>query len=268
MSTSQDQGRVPTGEKHLEWVPVHDMRVSPRAQREQKQYWVDHIASNFDPDDFGTPTVNWRDGFFWIVDGAHRIEAIIQMGYEDQKVQCWVYRGLTEEEEADKFLSLNNVRPVSTMDKFKVSVVAGRETQCDIDRIVRAAGLTVGGGQNGINAVRSLSKVYSKAGPAGLATTLRIIRDSYGKPGFSAKVIDGIGLFVATYERVFDEARLIQKLSGKHGGVNGLTGRAEQIKNANGVTAPVGVAAATVEAYNQGRGGEKLPGWFAKVAAA
>lgn len=269
MSTATlERNRIESGAKHLQWVRIEEMRVSSKAQREQRQYRIDHIASNFDPDKFGTPTLNERDGVFWIIDGGHRVRALIQMGYEDQQVQCWIYRGLTEEEEAEKFLSLNDVKPVTGMDKFKVSVVAGRETESDIDRIVRAAGMSVGKGQNGIGAVAALGKVYKSAGPRGLAITIRIIRDAYGMPGFAAKVIEGVGLFVANYEKVFEEERIIGKLAAKAGGVNGLLGRAEQIRSTHGVPAPQGVAAATVETYNSGRGKDKLPGWFVTVAAA
>lgn len=260
-----EDNRIESGAKHLQWVPVSQMRVSTRAQREQRQSHIDHIASNFDPDKFGTPTVNDRDSIFWIVDGGHRIKALIQMGYEDQQVQCWVYRGLNEEQEAEKFLSLNDVKPVNGMDKFRVSVVAGRETESDIDRIIRAAGMSVGKGQNGVGAVGALSKVYAHAGPKGLAATIRIIRDAYGMPGFSSKVIDGVGLFVANYENVFDEERVVLKLSNRVGGVNGLLGRAEQIRVKFGVPTAQGVAAAAVESYNQGRGGDKLPGWWSTL---
>lgn len=266
MSTTTN--RVPNGDKHLQWIPVSQTRVSSRAQREQRAARIDYIAANFDPDKFGTPTVNERNGIFWIIDGAHRIKALHRIGYEDQEVQCWTYHDLTEEEEAEKFLSLNDVKPVNGMDKFKVSVVAGRETATDIDRIVRAAGLTIGKGANGIGSVGALSKVYQSAGPKGLSSTIRIIRDAYGVPGFAAKVIEGIGLFVASYEQVFDPERIVSKLGAKHGGVNGLLGRAEQIKSTHGIPAPQGVAAAAVETYNQGRGGDKLPGWFSRLANA
>lgn len=263
MNKPNEPKRVPTGQKHLQWVHISEMRVSSRAQREQRQAHIDHIAAEFDPDKFGTPTVNERDGVFWIIDGAHRIKALIQMGYEDQQVQCWTYHSLTEEQEAEKFLSLNDVKPVAGLDRFKVSVVAGRADESDIDRIVRAQGLSIGSGHNGIGSVGALRDVYFKGGARGLSTTIRVIRDSYGKPGFSAKVIKGVGLFVSHYENVYEEDRLVQKLSSKLGGVNGLTGRAEQIRVQQGVPAPQGVAAAVVETYNAGRGGTKIPSWLA-----
>jgi hypothetical protein len=48
-----------------------------------------------------------------------------------------------------------------------------------------------------------------------------------------------------------------------HGGVNGLLGRAEQIRRQTGNPKNHCVAAAAVEAINRGRGGKKLPSWWA-----
>lgn len=260
--------KLSTGGRALHWVAVNQMRVSPRAQRDHNKpgsiALIDQIVANFDPDRFGTLTVNYRGGTFWVVDGGHRYNALVKMDYADQQVQCWVYNDLTEEQEADLFLDLNNVRPVNAMDKFKVAVVAGRERETHIDALVRNLGLVVGTGRTRtVRSVSALLKVYDDSGPQVLETTLRIIRDSYGDAGFSARVIDGIGLFVSNYENVFNEGYLVGKLSRKFGGVNGLLTRAEQVRSSHGVSVAVAVAAATVETYNQGRGGTKLNGWWA-----
>lgn len=264
------ENRVPTGSRHLEWVTVGEMRISARAQRDHSKpgavALIEEIASNFDPDKLGVLTVNERDGTYWVVDGGHRLTALGLMGYGDQKTQCWVYHGLTEEQEADLFLDLNNVRVVNAMDKFKVAVVAERAAEADVDRIVRSLGLGVGPGRNNVSCVSALLKVYHRGGAKVLATTVRIVRDAYGAPGYAARVVEGIGLFVASYENTFDEGRLVSKLSRKFGGVNGLLGRAEQIKSSHGAPLPQAVAAATVETYNQGRGGGKLTGWWTKLA--
>jgi hypothetical protein len=264
--------RLDSGDKALEWLLVRDLRISARAQRDHAkpgaQTLIESIAANFDPNKFGTLTVSERDGTYWVVDGGHRRTSLKVMGYEDQKVQCWTYHGLTEEQEAELFLDLNNVRPVNAMDKFKVAVVAGREPEVAIDKLVRSLGLAVGTGRTGtIRCSNALLRVHDNGGLKVLDTTLQIVRDAYGDPGFGSKVVEGIGLFVATYEGVFDVDRLASKLSRKLGGVNGLLGRAEQIKSSHGVALAPGIAAATVETYNQGRGGGKLPTWWAAVEA-
>ena len=270
MSTNQ----VPTGGKELDWVRVSDMRISPKAQRTHNKpgsvALIEEIVSEFNPDKLGMLTVSERGGTFWVVDGGHRWNALVRMGYSDQLVQCWVHRGLSEEEEADLFLDLNNVRTVNKMEKFKVAVVAGRPVECQVDAIVRAEGLSIGTYRNdtSIQCVGALLKVYSNGGTKVLERTLQIVRDAYGKAGFGARVIEGTGIFVSTYENTFDQNRLVSKLSQKLGGVNGLLNQASVTRVTYGVPMAEAVAASMVETYNQGRGGTKLPGWWQKTGAA
>jgi hypothetical protein len=128
--------------------------------------------------------------------------------------------------------------------------------------VVQSADLTIGTGRDAIACVGAITKTYNAGGPRVLATTLRIIRDSYGMPGFTSKVTEGVGLFVANYENTFAEGTLVERLSAKKGGVNGLVGEAEQIRKKYGVALAIGVAAGVVETYNRGRGGAKLNGWW------
>ena len=52
----------------------------------------------FDPEQMDAPTVNCRGGWYYLIDGQHRIAALKQWlaSWEDQQVQCWCYDGLTE----------------------------------------------------------------------------------------------------------------------------------------------------------------------------
>lgn len=263
--------RIPTGGKKLAWVRVSDMRISARAQRAHNKpgalALIEEIAANFDPDKLGMLTVSERDGVYWVVDGGHRLNALLKMGYEDQMIQCWVYTGKDEESEADLFLDLNNVRVVSAMDKFKVAVVAGRPMESHVDEIARTEGLSIGTHESStsIRCVSALLKVYEAGGPKVLERTLQIVRDAYGRAGFRARVVEGVGMFVAAYENTFDQPRAVSKLARKMGGVNGLVNQAAVVRATYGVSTAVGVAAAVVDTYNQGRGGGKLTGWWAKV---
>jgi hypothetical protein len=251
-------------EARLRWVPIAEMRVSPLAQRELNRARVDKIAADFDLEQIGTPTVNERNGHYYIIDGQHRVEALREIGWGDQQIQCWTYVGLTEEDEAEKFLKLNDTLTVNAFAKFRVGVQAGRVEECDIDRIVRAQGLRVSqdGKDGAISAVGSLRRVYKQAGPGQLARSLRIIRDAYGDAGLDASVISGIGLLCARYDSTLDETRAVQLLSKAHGGVSGLLNKAETIRRATGGAKYHCVAAAAVEIINAGRGGKKLPAWF------
>lgn len=247
---------------HLRWVVVSEIHVNPLAQRELRPGWAAQIAGDFDPDRFSPPLLSLRHGKHYVIDGQHRIEAMRIMGWDDQQVQCWVYEGLTEAQEADLFLWHNNRRSVAAFDTFRVAVKADRDVETDINRIVLANGLKVSQDADGISAVGALRKVYRHGGPV-LGRTLRVIRDSYGTPGMRREVIEGIGLLCSRYNGDLDDTKAVQRLGGVHAGVNGLTGKAQQMKKATGAALTECVAAAAVEIINGGRGGKKLPSWWA-----
>jgi hypothetical protein len=248
----------------LRWVSIPLMRTSPVAQRELNKARVDRIATSFDPEQIGTPTVSHRDGIFYIIDGQHRVEALKEIGWGDQSVQCWTYEGLTEEEEADIFLKLNDVLAVHAFDKFRIGVAANRDTETEIDRIVRANGLCVSRDlvPGAIGAVGTLHRIYRRAGGKVLARTLRIVRDAYGDPGLEAAVLDGVGLVCQRYNGQLDDAEVVVKLAKANGGVNGLLGKANAIRYRTGNAKAHCVAAAAVDILNAGKGGKKLPSWW------
>jgi hypothetical protein len=256
------EGRIER-QARLRWVLLTQMRVNPLAQRDLNQARVSKLAAVFDPEKMDAPTVNHRGGWYYLIDGQHRIAALKQWlsSWQDQQVQCWTYEGLSEAEEAEKFLALNDTLPVRAFAKFKVSVQAGRDTEADVDRIVRALGLRIARG-SGISAVATLRRVYTRGGAAVLCRTLRIIRDAYGEAGLDGPVIDGIGLLCQRYNGDLSEQRAIERLSSAHGGVSGLLSRAGQLRQSTGSATAQCVAAAAVEVINRGSGGRKLPGWW------
>lgn len=245
---------------HLRWVNVSDITINPLAQREYKPAHAEHIATNFDPDAFQYPVLSLRGGKFYCVDGQHTIGALRLMGWDDQQVQCVVHEGLTESQEADLFLKLNDRKTIRAFDNFRIAVVAERSDEVDIERIVLSNHLTISESR-GIGAVTALRKVYT-AGPPVLGRTLRLIRDGFGDAGFEANVIRGVGQVCARYNGEVDDKAAIEKLTKVRGGVNGLLGKARQIRAQFSKPIDQCVAAAFVEIYNSGRGGKKLPSWW------
>lgn len=250
----------------LRWVPLTQMRINPLAQRELRPARVSLLAVEFDVEQMGTPTVSHRGDWFYLIDGQHRIEALkVWLGtWEDQQVQSWCYEGLSEADEAEVFLKLNDTLAVRSFDRFKVAVQAGRTAEGDIDRIVRALGLRISQDRasGGIAATATLARVYARGGAAVLSRTLRIIRDAYGEAGLDGPVIEGIGLLCQRYDGDLSEQRAVERLSTAHAGVSGLLSRAGHLRQQTGDAQAQCVAAAAVEVINRGTGGRKLPSWW------
>lgn len=264
----------PSGDKttrapHLEWVPISEMIVSVKAQREFSQAHAEKFAADFDLEALGYPVVNKRGGHYYIVDGQHRIAALKLIGWEDQKIQCECYDGLSEKEEAELFLRRDERRAIAGFDKYHIALTAERDIETDIDRTVRANGLVVSKQKvdGRIMAVGTLRRVYTRSGPEVLGRCLRIIRDAYGDPGFEAAVIDGIALVCARYTDDLDDEVVTKRLAGLHAGVNGLLGRAQTLRKQTGSSLAQCVAAAAVDVINAGRGGKKLATWWKSADA-
>jgi hypothetical protein len=243
------------------------MTVSPASQREFKQAQADDYAANFDLEGFGYPVVNQRDGHWYIVDGQHRIAALRLLGWTpEQLIQCETYDGLSEAEEADLFLKRNYRRNVVAFDTFRVAINAGRDIECDIDRIVRANGLKISKEESdgSIGAVAALRRVYGLGGPRTLARTLRIIRDAYGghRAAFRRELIVGIGLVCQRYDGQFEDQTLVDRLAKVYGGAIGLIGKAATTKKQLGKQLSECVASVTVDSYNSGRTSRRLDSWW------
>lgn len=254
----------------LRHIPLDQIRVSTTGQRDLNPARVDRILSNLDLEQIGTPTVNERDGAYYVIDGQHRVAALRAFFEDDPdiKIQCWTYFGLSESEEAEKFLKLNDTLTVSAFAKFRVGVSAGRPDESDIDRIVRANGGVVSQDRipGAISAVGTLRTIYGRMGGAVLGRAIRILRDAYGDPGFEAHALHGIALVLDRYGSEVDDLTLVTRLGKAMGGVKGLLQRGERYRLMTGNLKAHCVAAAAVDTYNAGRGGKKLPTWWKDAA--
>lgn len=253
----------------LRWIPLNRVAVSDVAQRDLKPSRVDYLVAHWDEEQIGTPIVNERGGKFYVIDGNHRMHAAREVYGDTHQIQCWAYVGLTEAEEAEKFLQVNDVLTVSAMDKYGIGVEAGREVECDIDRIVRAAGMVVSkqNVEGGIGAVGTLRRVYTRSGAHVLGRTLRIIDSAWGTAGLEAAVIDGIGLLCGRYNGELEDQVVVLKLRKVSGGVKGFLGKAALVKERTRQPFNQCVAAAAVDVINSGKGGKKLQNWWRSEAA-
>lgn len=175
-------------------------------------------AENFDPDIFGIILVSHRDGEYWIVDGQHRIEVAKRKGIKS--VWCQVLEGLTYEEEALKFYTINHAKSrLNANHKFHALVEAREENVMEIMDALNHYHFTYS--KEGceiendcINAVGSIRKIHKDLGQTGLMLILEILRKAWNgdKTSLRAEMIKGVKTFVTNYE--FDKDFLISVLEG------------------------------------------------------
>jgi len=260
-----------------DWVRLGDVHVNPLVQREFVPGKADRIAATFDPEHFGTPVVNLRDGKAWMIDGQHRAAALriwLGDGWEDQKFEAEVYEGLSEAQEADTFLRRNDSMSVNAYNKFRIGVVAGWEDEQTVAGIVLREGLKISRereAEGRVMAVGTLLRVYRRAGGIVLSRTLGIIRDAYGTPGLEAAVIAGMSMVVHRYDNL-DDVELAKRLGRAHGGVSGMLGKAERSRKETGNPKHFCVAGAIVDTFNggsaesKGGNGQRLMSWWKATA--
>jgi uncharacterized protein DUF6551 len=248
-------------------VPLRKIRIPPHAQRELRPAWMVELYSKFDPELMGYPTLSFRDGWYWAIDGQHRIEAckaFLGDGWETQSITCRVYNNLSESDEARLFVQLNHHKTVSSYENFRVAVNAGFAEENTVKRTVEKAGLNIAKdkGENNISAVGTLLKVYRRSDTSTLLRTLQIVHKSFGAPGMLNTVIDGTALMCERYNGVLDDGATIERLQQTRGGIGALMSRANTLRKQTGEAMNQCIAAALVDTINGGRGGKKLPSWW------
>lgn len=266
---------LPKTNHRLATVNAHDLKVNPVAQRDFRINHARDILAKWDINKFQRPHVNKRDsGELYIMEGQHGTWAYRQNYGDDEQailpIQVELYEGLSETEEAEFFLSLNDKKAVDTYAKFKVGVTAGREEPATVDRIVRTNGCVVTNGTSvsgGIRAVSALLTIYRRHGADNLAHTIRTLRDSFGDGGYEHPNLLGVSAVLARYGLTSDE--LTPALLRIPRGSKGLAQSAALNREAFGITLPEATSAAIVASYNKGkRGRGKLAPWFDGLGAA
>lgn len=268
MTTATPTTKVTKTERvsHLRWLPISQMKISPKAQATFNKSRAEKIASDFDLEALGFLVVSERNGEWYVVDGQHRRAALMLMGWEDQQVQCEAYEGLTEAEEAELFLRRNEKRNPTAFDKFRVEITAGRDEATDINRVVMGTGLKIStdGEVRSISSIGSLRKVYELGGPVVLGRSLRILKDAFEGDAlrFRAELINGMGLVCQRYNGTLDDEAAIARLSTVRGGAASILRKSNNYKLSTGHSNPHCAAAAIVDALNAAKGGRKLPSWW------
>ena len=199
-----------------------EMIVTDDYQRPLSQIWVDKIAGNFAELKANLPKVSFRDRKYYVFDGQHTIAARIKLNKgKPVDIRCEVYHGLSHEEEAGLFVSLNSDKKKTTLrDNIKAAYIEQRPDVVEMVKVVEGAGFKLAfrgeNEKNFISAVGKVESIYKKHGREGLMWVLELIRDTWDgeKMSLKAEIIGGVGEVYRAYrdDIRFSRDRFIKKL--------------------------------------------------------
>lgn len=258
-STTQGSRHKPPEVKE---IPVSRLMTDERVQRALIPTRVTSLAEILDLDSIGIITVSQRSPKeLVIIDGQHRVAALLHHGLGDWEVKCHVYRGLSLAQEAALFRRLNNTRKVTPFDDFDKGLVEGDPDCVGIADILSKRGLRVApyGNDGLVTCVAQLRKLYvSENGRADgvlLAQALDIAIDAWGVryDACQKDILAGLAIVHETYGQEIDRAALVNKLAKFPGGASGLLGKARMLREIRTGSVSRLVASVVVGIYNRGR---------------
>lgn len=249
------------------YIRVSELITDSRFQRPINTNRVRKIAAEFDPYAVGMLIVSERiDGTKIILDGQHRKQALVNMGWSDQLVPCFVYQNLDVEDEARIFriMNENRVRP-TPIDLFRTRMVERDPQAIDITRILHSAGMRVahGKGAGYFKAISAAQRVYRDSGRDIFQEVITIIAKAWPSRddpwAVSADMLLGLGSVLAEYEGEIDRERLALVLSRQV--PSNLVAKAKALRSTFQGSMATCMAMAIVAAYNQGQRRRRIQEW-------
>jgi hypothetical protein len=259
-----------------EWIPMKDLMIDHRYQRDRKEGFISYLAANLDPDKFGSLTVSRREnGEQVILEGQQRFNAaMLALGDETQQVPCIILSGLTPEQESEIFWKGGRDRvPLTIFDLWKARLFQGDPSALQIRQCVEAAGLEIkfiasSKTHNEISCLGTLETMWQHVGNDMLTRILRILNLGLPNEIIGRQMLHGATLFVLSYGERLDDQKLIDRL--KKTTSKDIIDRAESLKGASRGTVVTFVAWILLNDYNKRRPGEdrlpeKTPSSFSAV---
>lgn len=252
----------------VEFLFVRDLRIDPSYQRNLRDAHVRNIVANFDPYLLDPLVVSRRaDGSTWVMDGQHRTAALREMGYDDQRVPCMVFRNLTLAQESRRFNTQDVRKPLNALERFRARLIEGQSAEMAVSEAVAASGFQIdyrlASMPGRVYCVAALLQLYRAAGPAHVRDVMATIASGFGTGIVpDAAMVGGVSAFLRRYDGVADLALLIDAM--RRVSPDQVAREARNIKSALKVTPRTAYAMELLTVYNHGRRKNRLPDFAAK----
>jgi len=184
---------------------------------------VEKIVDNFDPRVANTLKVSFRDGRFYVFDGAHTLLALKKVhGDTPFLVDCKVFFGLTYADEAYLFALQNGEsKEVAFSARLRAMLISRSAEAEDFRARTAAAGLFLSEGtgsatRNTIAALAKAYKLYTERGAEEYERILRLIADTWGGAAWSLTgyILGGVSMLLEEYREEIRRDRFVRKLRG------------------------------------------------------
>lgn len=192
-------------------------------QRMIKEKHVKDIVDHFDVHRFGEPVVNFREGHYYLIDGQHRVSALIFMnGGEPVDVKCTVFYDMTYAEEAQYFAKQDDGHMRQTgYGRIFASKEGKDPAAIGFIAANHQLGLRVSDdddfkGERIIDAATTLFQMFNKYGARTYFRVMRMILDTWNddknRP-IGAMLVKSVFLFDKRYLGKYQEKLFRKKLS-------------------------------------------------------
>lgn len=244
-----------------------ELKIHPLAQREIVPSKLKSLAANLDLDAVGVVhavqySIRGKFGT-WVVDGQHRIRALIERDCGEWEVDVKLHLDVTDDAGASAlFLMLNDRSPVTPFDKFVNEVRAGAPDALGVESIAKKHGVKVArqSGDGKVTCVIALKQIFRIDDGETLDRTFGIDIAAWGTTAsaLEGRVLAGLATVVGKYNGALDHAALTKKLATYHGGAPALIGHARGLMEHRKTTLSRCVAEIIIGTYNKGRRSGKL----------
>jgi hypothetical protein len=199
------KNNVKTTDQRIELIALNKI-VPAGYQRGTKAAQVNNITAKFNEAKLDALLVSEQsDGTYHVIDGAHRTEALRDMGYTHAMAR--ILTGLTFEREAELFARQNDdVRRLTGLDYYRAGVIAKDDSCIKIEKILGNNGFQIGKGRDfsNISAVQTIQTILNEYGDKVLDKTLFLIAGTWsGLPKTTTReFLIGVAEFVNRYGAV------------------------------------------------------------------
>lgn len=200
-------------------VDSKQITSDPTYQRSIDFARVKKIADHYNPDLVNPIKVSLRDGKYYVFDGQHTLAALkMRNGNRDLLVECKVYRGLTQQDEAILFSEQNGVsRAVTTNAKMKALYTAGDVEVNELYNAITSLGIKFdfsnAKGPYKIIACATVYKIFKKVSCSEFQMILKIVRDAWNgeSESFNNEILSGMYVFYTTYKKDININKAIEQ---------------------------------------------------------